>query len=141
MTAAGAQGKRSREDAAPVGDDSMDPRERRKMQAQINAFLRMEEAAKRKERARELKAERESNDPCTCGLARERARLPKPLSLGGPRCNRCLAIRRQDANEAAVPNLPTAPTLYPTEDEFRYCASSSPRLPPPYPAGGGWCGR
>ena len=95
-----------------------DAREKAKMASTIAAFERMEEAAKRRKRAAQLKQEREQSDPCKCGHARAR-RLPKPLAPGGPRCARCTPLPARPEGQSCGLQIVDAPLFCPTEEEFR----------------------
>lgn len=116
------------------GAAAQDARERRKLEAEVRAFQRMEALAQRRRAGQDRRADRRASDPCTCGRARKAGRLPKPLSIGGPRCNLCTPVPLPPLGSPANPELPDAPTFYPTEEEFRCAAPSALRallLPPP----------
>jgi hypothetical protein len=86
--------------------ENCDARESRKLEAEVRAFQRLEELAKRKRAGQERRAANLAADPCTCGRARKAGRLPKPLSLGGPRCNRCTPVPIPPLGSLANPELP-----------------------------------
>jgi hypothetical protein len=98
---------------------AMNERERRKLEAELRTFQRIEAIAARKRASQDRRSAKEATDPCTCGRARKAGRVPKPLSLGGPRCNRCMPVPMPPLGSPANPHLPDAPIFYPSAEEFR----------------------
>ena len=90
---------------------------------ELQAIARMEAAEEKKRQLQAQRAEREAAE-CKCGYAKRKAKLPKPLAPGGPRCPKCTPLPSPPSPidlsgaGACAGGLRDAPIFYPTEAEF-----------------------